>query len=188
MDRVDTSGRALVQHWKWAAEKGLMNPNTANALRAACGKVLAVEDGWENLDIRTIDVDGLCRRFQTRNSKDYKPESLDTYKRRFVNAVEMFLKHTDDPASWRPHGQDIAGRRERNARTNGSYAVAATSGSVTPASVPVKGLVDYPFPLREDRFAYLRLPVDLKMAEVKRLTAYLATLAVDFEPMADSSR
>jgi hypothetical protein len=39
--------------------------------------------------------------------------------------------------------------------------------------------VEYPFPLREGRLAYLKLPVDLKATEVKRLTAFLNTLAVD---------
>ena len=41
------------------------------------------------------------------------------------------------------------------------------------------GLVEYPFPLREGVFAYLRLPVDLSAADVKRLTADLAALVID---------
>lgn len=45
----------------------------------------------------------------------------------------------------------------------------------------MSGLVEYPFPLREGRLAYLRLPMDLKMAEVRRLVSYLNTLAVDAE-------
>ena len=39
--------------------------------------------------------------------------------------------------------------------------------------------MEYPFPLREGRPVFLRLPMDLKLAEVSRLTAYLKTLAVD---------
>src|SRR5712692_386131 len=32
----DTTGKALLEHWSWAAEKGLMNKNTAHGLRSAC--------------------------------------------------------------------------------------------------------------------------------------------------------
>jgi predicted XRE-type DNA-binding protein len=35
-----TVQRALIEHWPWAAEKGVMNKNTAAGLRAACVQVL----------------------------------------------------------------------------------------------------------------------------------------------------
>ena len=38
------------------------------------------------------------------------------------------------------------------------------------------GLVEYPFPLREGRLCYLRLPPNLTDTEVKRLTAFLYAL------------
>jgi hypothetical protein len=49
------------------------------------------------------------------------------------------------------------------------------------------GLVEYPFPLRAGKLGYLRLPADLRMAEVRRLSAYLATLAVDSDPEGDGA-
>ena len=67
-------------------------------------------------------------------------------------------------------------------KTNG------TSTAITPPSEPETlslpatsrtGLIEYPFPLREGRFAYLRLPTDFTVADVKRLTAFLNTLALD---------
>lgn len=39
---MDTTGKALLEHWGWAIKKGLMNRNTGNALRSACAKVLPV--------------------------------------------------------------------------------------------------------------------------------------------------
>ena len=180
VDSVDTSGKALVEHWKWAAEKGLMKANTANSLRAACTQVLSVISGWESLDIRAIDVDDTYRRFQNKRSKDFKPESLDAYKRRFAQAVKLFIEYANDPSSWKAPAQERASRKERKApsATNGE-SVAAPPVRAPVGPTVISGLVEYPFPLREGRFAYLKLPADLKIAEVKRLTAYLNTLAVD---------
>jgi hypothetical protein len=181
METIDTSGKSLVEHWKWAADKGLMNSNTASALRAACTQVLGVLDGWETLDIRTIDVDDVCKRFQNKRNKDFKPDSLDAYKRRFGQAVKLFLEYVSDPSSWKAPSQERPARKERKsgAELNGESASTVAERSST-ASI-ASGLVEYPFPLREGRLAYLKLPVDLKQAEVKRLTAYLNTLAVDAE-------
>src|SRR5437879_4202036 len=176
MDTIDTSGKALVDHWNYAVEKGLMNANTAGALRAACTQVLGVLDGWEFSDVRRLDVDDLCRRFQNKRNKDFKPESLETYKRRFALAVREFLKYADDPGSWRAPGRERPVKRERRGEANGG----GLEGAAGPLTL--NELLTYPFPLREGRIAQLRLPADLKMAEVRRLTAYLKTLAVDFTP------
>lgn len=50
------------------------------------------------------------------------------------------------------------------------------TGQFSPSSSP---LIEYPFPIRKNRLAYLKLPVDLKLTEVKRIIDYLKTLAVD---------
>lgn len=182
MDGIDTTGKALVDFWRWVAEKGLMNTNTAGALRAACAQVLGILDDWETLDVRALDVDDVLRRFVNKRSKDFKPETLEAYKRRFVLAVREFLKYANDPSSWKPPAQERAARRGRERAADSTEpdepSVTTTSRPAAP-SAPVSGLVEYPFPLREGRFAYLRLPVDLNQADVKRLTAYLNTLVVD---------
>ena len=55
-------------------------------------------------------------------------------------------------------------------------------GALPAANLPGRtGLVEYPYPLRETGSAYLRLPSDLKVAEVKRLAAFMMTFAVDAE-------
>ena len=180
MDTIETTGRALVEHWKYAVEKGLMNRNTAGSLRAACTQVLGVLDNWQSTDIRKINADDLCRRFQNKRSKDFTPESLETYKRRFTQAVREFLKYADDPGSWKAPGQGRPPKRGKGVATanGGSFQTPETQLGLADSSE----LVTYPFPLREGRIAQLRLPVDLKMTEVRRLTAYLTTLAVDFTP------
>lgn len=178
MESNDTSGKAMVEHWNWAAAKGLMNANTAGALRAACSQVLSVLDGWETTDIRTINIDDVFRRFQNKRSKDFKPESLETYRRRFSHAVRLFLEYADNPASWKAPSQGRSTRKQKNGGNGGEGADRVPDRSPTGSS-PGAALVEYPFPLREGRLAYLRLPADLKVAEVRRLTAYLNTLAID---------
>jgi hypothetical protein len=175
---MDTSGKALVDFWKWAGKKGLVNTNTASAKAAACSQVLGAMDDWESLDVGALNVDDVFRRFTNKRSKDFRPGSLQTYKSRFSQALVDFLAYTKNPENWKPSSADrpTLGRKDKP--------VAATNGNsnVTPEpdALPGRaGLVEYPFPLREGRFAYLRLPADLKMADVKRLTAYLNTLADD---------
>ena len=183
MDGIDTSGKALVAFWKWAAEKGRMKANTAGALRAACTQVLGVLDNWQTLDVRGIDVEDTTRRFVNKRNTGFTPESLDAYKRRFAQAVKLFLEYADDPSGWKFNSREATPKRER--KGNGGAAVTTTATPTAERAVtatPVmSGLVEYPFPLREGRPVYLRLPMDLKMAEVKRLVSYLNTLAVDAE-------
>ena len=181
---MDTTGKACVEFWKWAPQKGLINSNTAQAIRVACAKVLGVLDNWETLDVAALDTEDVFSRFVKLNRNDFTPDSLQTYKSRFQRGLEMFLEYSKNPAGWRPKIQPQA-KREK-AASNGGTATAATTPAApvteTPAAPPTTsrtGLVEYPFPLRDGRFAYLRLPTDLTAADVKRLTGFLNTLALE---------
>jgi hypothetical protein len=69
---METNAKSLVDHWTWAANKGVMNPNTAAGLRAACTQILAVVgEGWEDTDVATLDVENLLIRFQNLRKKDF---------------------------------------------------------------------------------------------------------------------
>jgi hypothetical protein len=175
---METTGRALVDHWSWAAEKGVMNKNTAAGLRAACGQVMSVVDNWETADVKALDVEDTLVRFQNLKKKAFKPTVLETYKRRFRQAVASYLSYLDDPAGWKPRTID---RSAANDRGNGGDQP-AESPRPSRHEIPQAGLVEYPYPLRDGQIARLVLPRDLKMAEVKRLAAFMSTLAVDFEP------
>jgi hypothetical protein len=179
VEAIDSSGQALVDHWKWAADKGLMNDNTAASIGAATRQVLSVVDDWKTLDVRALDVEDVLRRFQNKRSKDFMPRSLTTYRARFVQAVRLFLSYLDDPGAWKPGG--ASGRAATRSKKQATKSPDARL-PVDRESVPVprmSGLVEYPFPLREGRFAYLRLPVDLTATDVQRLTKYLNTLVMD---------
>lgn len=181
MDKLDTSGKAFVQHWSWAADKGLMNRNTAKSLKAVAAQVLLVLDDWESVDVKTLDVDQAFNRFQNKRAKDFTPNSLDTYRSRFGKAVNLFLEYEKDPSSW--HVPTSAPRKEKKtAVTNGSPQPSPASPSLQTQysqQTTASGFIDYPFPLRDGRVAQLRLPIDLKKSDVSRLTAFLSSLAVD---------
>lgn len=63
MDSEKTSAQALVDHWPWAASKGLINPATANALAIACRRVLETQDDWHDLDVKSLDADRITQIF-----------------------------------------------------------------------------------------------------------------------------
>lgn len=180
---METTAKGLVDHWNWAADKGVMNKNTAAGLRAACTQVLSALDDWESLDIKGLDVEETLVRFQNLKKKDFKPAVLETYKRRFRQAVASYLAYLDDPAGWKPRMVERATSSEKG---NGANR-ASEAARATRHEMPQAGLVEYPFPLREGQIARLILPRDLKMSEVKRLSAFMSTLAVDFEPTANGA-
>lgn len=187
MDKLDTSGKAFVQHWTWAADKGLMNPNTAKALKAAAAQVLLVLDDWETVDIKTLNVEQTFKRFQNKRAKDFTPNSLDTYRSRFGKAVNLFLEYEKDPTSW--HVPSQAPRKEKKTseapespQSQAPKQPQVQAQSVRPPSQP--GFVEYPFPLRDGKIAQLRLPIDLKKSDVARLTAFLSSLAIEQEVVA----
>jgi len=179
---MDTSARALVDHWKWAADKGLMHSNTAGALRAASTQVLGVLDDWENVDISKIDVDDVFRRFQNKRSKDFTPKSLETYRSRFGKAITSFLAYVENPTSWKGGATTRSSRTESRVRTGQAKSSPTASAEIAPALGDRGRTVHYQLPLRENRVAILALPVDLTLADVKRLNAFLTTVALDFDP------
>lgn len=176
---MEHTGKALVDHWEWAASKGVMNKNTAMSLRTACIQVLSVVDNWESIDVKNLDIEATLTRFQNLRSKQFKPQVLETYKRRFRQAVSSFLEYLADPGSWKPTTRKAAAQTARTEREPSRIEdhAAASGGGVRSA-----GLVEYPFPLREDQTVRLFLPRDLKRAEVKRLAAFMTALATDYEP------
>lgn len=175
-----TTGKDLVDHWTWAAEKGIMKKNSALSLRSACAKVLSVFDNWESIDITSIDAEEAITRFKNIQAKNYKPQSLEAYGKRFKNALESYLEFIEDPGAWKPASRPIQPtssntnnkpKRKQTAQKEDDSIVQPTGG---------RGLIDYPFPLRDGVTVRLMLPRDITVSEVKRLNAFMSTLAVDF--------
>lgn len=179
--RANTTAKALLEFLDQAAEKGWLNKNTAAGYRAACQRILEIEDGWEDVDVAALDVDDIFQRFLTLKGNDYSPGSLQTYKSRFRTALETFLERAKDPSAWkapatirRRQGESKAQQTDRKARTQEG---AAQRRPTEPSAKD--GMISYPFPLRQDIDAQLVLPRDLTPEEARRLVAFVNALAIE---------
>lgn len=180
---MSTTGKEFVEFWSWVVSKGLMKGNTARSLGAASRQVLGIDDDWESRDVSAIDVDDTLRRFKNIRQKDFKPESLNAYERRFQQALSLFLEYKRDPANWKFVGHEGSSRRARGSKGNSSseeQGIHDFSEGTSGDAIPPVSLMEYPFPLREACIVKLRLPYDLKVSEVERLSAFMRALAIDF--------
>ena len=142
---ADASALAMAEHWRRAAEDGLVNAKTAGTLIGACRSVLALRGaGWETLDVRALDLDECVRAFREAYAERFKARSLRDYESRFRRAVGAFCAYLDEPDGWRyplPGGPalDGGGAGARGACAPGSAAPARgrRGGDLAGVRVPV---------------------------------------------------
>ena len=103
---METTGQQLVDHWNSAAEKGLMNKNTASGRRWACVQVLSILPDWQNVDVSQLNVEDILLRFQNLKKKDFRPNVVEVYKKRFKVALDSYLEYFRDPGNWRESSQE----------------------------------------------------------------------------------
>ncbi len=179
---MEGTGGGLVEFLNYTSEKGMVNSNTVGALRAASREVLsAVEpEGWEAVDLRTIDIEDFGTRFERLRAGKLKPESLGVYKSRFRSALHMYFKFLENPSGWRYKPERPAGVRKKPAAIL-VPAEGAPGGEVQPSDARGRraSTIDYPFPLRPGMVVTLKLPVDLTRPEAKRLAGFIDSLALD---------
>lgn len=182
----NTSGKDFLEFWKRAVEKGELKPSTARTIRISCEQILQCTENWETLDIRMLNAEDAFRRFVNKRGRDLKSASLASYKNRLKNGIDMFLDYAKDPAAWKPRMKSRTPGQEKKEpqKTVSDDTINDTPQSPLamqeqPKSLPAAPFIEYPFPLREGQLAYLKLPTNLKLFDVKRLTIYLNSLAID---------
>jgi len=159
-----------------------MPPSTARAIRAAVSQILKIDDNWESVDVTRIDVDSLIARF--RNLSKLAPGSLATYESRFRSGLESYLSYLNNPASYQPRARKSGQREDKQASKPKSNAgvQTPTASQTTSENAPTAGsttkLVVYPFPVRPNVFAELKLPADLTVDEASRLCAFLKAISL----------
>lgn len=186
---MEATGQGLVDFWAYAAEKGLMNANTAGSLRSACREVLSSVFGeqWVQVDLRSLDSDEILQRFERLRSRKFKPDSLTVYKSRFRNALVSYMAFLETPSGWSydvrrsatAGGRQSAaqGERKRVSAARGSKDSIQPAKDQPPARDHVS-MVSYPFPVRPGVYATLTLPEDITEPEVERLSRYVEALVV----------
>lgn len=187
----DGTAQGLVDFFDYLAERGLMNKATATARKTAATKVLGIDEGWEDTDLRALDLDEQFERFTRLEKQNYKPNSLAVYGSRFRSAVEEYLSYLEDPSSFKaPSAKPASNGKKTSAKAAKPAGSPETSESV-PADEPAhqiaagtppphqQKLLTYPFPLRgTGTMAYLQLPPDLSADEAARLGRFLESLAL----------
>lgn len=190
---------AVTEHLDKAAEQGYVNPSTASAMATAVRKIMQAlhRDDWDDQSLRDLDLDDTFKRFE--NLAQFKIETMHTYEKRFVKALESYELWLRDKKQWAQE-MNSQPRRRRSTKsettsTSTDSTPSKTSGlqpesasEQTSASAPDRAsvspseeLLDYQFPLRPGVYAYLRLPPDLRKTDAQRLAAFIGALVM--EPM-----
>jgi hypothetical protein len=182
------TGEGLIAFLDYLIKKNEMVESTASALRTGCRKVLQIEADWQNVDMRTLDVEGLLLRFRNRYRGDLAERSISNYDQRFRSTVEMYRKWLADDATWRPRPRSGTGAGSPSRSTavratkpaDHPEALAASSLSVEAAAIPAETtMVTYPLPLRPGVQVRLMLPDDLTPKEAQRVSTFVSALAFE---------
>jgi len=98
-----------MEHWSWAAEKGVMNKNSASGLRAACVRVLGLLDEPDQADLAGMDIEDFLTRFRDPRKQRPKPQVLETYQHSFRSAVKSYKDYSENPGAWKLANRDRSG-------------------------------------------------------------------------------
>lgn len=190
MTEPDFSKAALTRFLMVAVEQGLLNPNTAAGLRAACMRIL--EDVADTDDVRKVDVKTAIRRYHNKHPGELKGTVLAEYERRLKRALTDFVQYTEDPTSYKGRGRGPTDT-ERGGRAQRKKTIPVKDQTITPqaGAVRVEGSpprlaavagLSLEFPMRADFLAQVVVPRDMKVDEARRLSRFIMTLAMDYAP------
>lgn len=180
-------------------QKGSVSQNTAVGLRTGCDRIFSALSPDEMRNLVGLDVDAAVRRFTNKNPGVLSPASAAVYRSRIHRALNLLTRYNADPVGFKmvepkKNGQSQPGsaakakshtraRAQPEAPTTAAIPEQGVESSERRSSgTPVTGSVTLALPLRADFVAQFIVPRDLTTKEAKRLGAYFATVAIDYEP------
>ena len=98
---TDGTGTGLLGFCTWLGDQGLVTSMETRNLRVAVRRVLEATDGWERLDIRSLDLEVAARRLDESQASSLQPKTRTIYKNRLRSVVRLYLAYLDDPAGFR---------------------------------------------------------------------------------------
>jgi hypothetical protein len=172
----------LMAFMDFMIEKGYGTAGAINPWKSAAKQVFSTVEGedFEELDVRTFDIDEYMDRFQNRSLGKYSSESLRAYRQRFRKAVEAYRAYLADP-NWRPALKKSPRPKKEASKSAESAAPsnAESAGQSAPVA-PSPSLIAYPFPLKGGQMAQLHLPTQgLDGEDAERLTHFIRALVFD---------
>jgi hypothetical protein len=177
----------LLSFLDYVGSKGLMKPATIGSWKAACKQVFGILEADEGNNIDEIDLEGVFTRFENKNSQDFTPNSLQTYKSRVKKAISEFLSFKRNPSNWKPSLPQRPARQIKSKSFPGNSDDSEIEDS-DPNEQNIgaieknKDMMTHRFPLRDGITINISgVPRDLKLIEAKRIGAFLSTLCEDFK-------
>jgi hypothetical protein len=180
MNTNPRSREALLEFLDYLARKGLLNQATANARKAAAGKVLAALDENEATDLALIDLDHVMHRFHNLEGENYTPGSLNTYKSRIKSALEDFLNYQQNPMTFKVGGaaRGKKGNDRSKATAPSNERASFRSALSTPVAPPPTSVSVLPIPIRQDLTVQVQgLPFDLTPTEANKIANVIRAMA-----------
>ena len=175
---TDYSREGLMNFHTYLANKGLMNSNTVAARKAAANKMLAVLDEVEAKDLRAVDLDAVASRFFNLNKNEFTPDSLTTYKSRLKSAVDDFIKHTDNPASFKPQAsktRNLSVAKPDTANKNGTENTNQKGNNSNSQQYDNS----FPIPIRDGiQVKLVGIPADLTRREAQKISNVVMALSL----------
>ncbi len=178
---TDYSLASFMSFMDYLSDKHILNKNTAQSRKAAANKVFAVLDETEAADLRKLDMEMVYRRFENKEGRSYKPETLQVYRSRLGTALSDFLSHAQSPGQFKPTVKTSLGARSAPAKKVKKAAVPAVREEAAPqTAVKHQGsALSIPVPLREGVTVMISgVPADLSEAEASRLAAIMKAYAM----------
>ena len=178
---TDYSLASFMSFMDYLSDKHILNKNTAQSRKAAANKVFAVLDEAEAADLRQLDMEMVYRRFENKEGRSYKPETLQVYRSRLGTALNDFLSHAQSPGLFKPTVKNASSTRSAPAK-KAKKAAAAEVREEPLSQVAVKhqgSALSIPVPLREGVTVMISgVPADLSEAEATRLAAIMKAYAM----------
>ncbi|MGH3617798.1 MAG: hypothetical protein ACRDQV_07210 [Pseudonocardiaceae bacterium] len=187
------TGAGLIYFCDIMIKRNEMTKATGSALRTGCKKVLDTEDDPDTTELRTLDMEGLLRRFVNKNRADLNDRSLQTYQQRFRQTVDMYLKFIDRDPNWNTVKVRAGGLRSpvnigngtRSSKSGNVVEMKPTGATSEAASnsdaTPALGMIEWSIPVRPGVVGKLVLPDSLTHREAQKVVKVVTALAHAFE-------
>jgi hypothetical protein len=179
-----------LQYLDFLSSKGHVKPGAIAALKTGFSKVMKTvgDQGWENIEIRNIDIDNYMNRFANMTQGQYNSNSLTDYRSRVNKVTSWYLEFLSKPG-WTP---DVKERKRKSSTTRpigpAGHEVDAAAGELSNdnilstemvATPPSKAnLVAFPFPLSDGTLATLYLPPIIAPNDARRMARFVETLVI----------
>ncbi len=180
---TEASKYTLEQATNWLTDmgkKGIYGGASARIRSTAIEQLATVIGSDEPSDVQSVldNIGDITDRWATKNHAN--PSTAQTYRTRAKATLEAFLEYQRDPTGFRPRRKAEASEGTKRPEKK---AAKAPDSDAADANAPGQGRT---YPVSSGEFWYRLPPNGVTQKDVFRIACHLATLAIDFDPVASS--